>query len=184
MKKEDRLMGTKNRSAAASVGTTNAWLVAAAAVAVTLAVIFLLLPAETHAARATGATVSTAKTGLGRILVNSSGRTLYLFEKDRKRMSACTGQCASFWPPLMTKGKPRATGGAKASLLGTTKRADGRLQVTYNHHPLYTFAEDTKKGQTKGEGMDAFGAKWYALSTAGAKVLKASPPSSGGGYGP
>jgi predicted lipoprotein with Yx(FWY)xxD motif len=147
-------MGTKNRPTAASVGTTSALLVAAAAVAATLAVIFLLRPAETHAARATGATVSTAKTGLGRILVNSSGRTLYLFEKDRKGMSACTGQCASFWPPLMTKGKPRAIGGAKASLLGTTKRANGRLQVTYNHHPVYTFAEDTKKGQTKGEGIE------------------------------
>jgi len=178
-------MGTKNRPTAASVGTASALLVAAAAVAATLAVIFLLRPAETHAARATGATVSTAKTGLGRILVNSSGRTLYLFEKDRKGMSACTGQCASFWPPLMTKGKPRAIGGAKASLLGTTKRPNGRLQVTYNHHPVYTFAEDTKKGQTKGEGMNAFGGMWYVLSTAGAKVVKASPPaSSGGGYGP
>ena len=178
-------MGTQDRPTAASVGTTSAWLVAAAAVAATLAVIFLLLPAETNAARATGATVSTAKTGLGRILVNSSGRTLYLFEKDRKGMSACSGQCASFWPSLMTKGKPRAIGGAKASLLGTTKRPNGRLQVTYNHHPVYKFAEDTKKGQTKGEGMNAFGAMWYALSTAGAKVVKASPPaSSGGGYGP
>jgi predicted lipoprotein with Yx(FWY)xxD motif len=179
-------METKNRPTAASVGTTGVLLIAAAAVAATLAVFFLLRPAGTQAARnATGATVSTAKTGLGRILVNSSGRTLYLFEKDRKGMSACSGQCASFWPPLMTKGKARAIGGAKASLLGTTKRANGRLQVTYNHHPLYTFAEDTKKGQTKGEGMDAFGAEWYALSTAGAKVVKASPPpSSGGGYGP
>jgi predicted lipoprotein with Yx(FWY)xxD motif len=179
-------MGTNNRSAATSIRTTNAWFVAAAALAGTLAAIFLLQPADTHAARAAGATVSTAKTGLGRILVNSSGRTLYLFGKDRKGMSACTGQCVSFWPPLITKGKPRATGGAKAALLGTTKRADGRLQVTYNHHPLYTFAEDTTKGQTKGEGMDAFGAKWYAISTAGAKVVKASPspPSSGGGYGP
>lgn len=179
-------METKNRSAAASVDTTNAWLVAAVVIAATVGMIFLLRPAQTHAARATGATVSTAKTGLGRILVNSSGRTLYLFEKDRKGMSACTGQCASFWPPLITKGKPRATGGLKASLLGTTKRADGRLQVTYNHHPLYTFTEDTKKGQTKGEGMNVFGARWYVLSTRGVKVVKASPspPSSGGGYGP
>ena len=88
-------MGTQERPTAESGGTTSAGLVAAAAVAATLAVIFLLLPAETHAARATGATVSTAKTGLGRILVNSSGRTLYLFEKDRKGMSTCSGQCAS-----------------------------------------------------------------------------------------
>jgi predicted lipoprotein with Yx(FWY)xxD motif len=161
-------------------------IVAAAAVAALAAASLALATPTTHAAQAKGAVVSTAKTSLGRILVNSSGRTLYLFEKDRKGMSACTGQCVSFWPPLITKGKPRATGGVKASLLGTTKRADGRLQVTYNHHPLYRFVEDTKKGQTKGEGMDAFGAKWYAISTAGAKVVKASPspPSSGGGYGP
>jgi predicted lipoprotein with Yx(FWY)xxD motif len=175
-------MGTKDRPTAASVGATSAWLVLAAAIAASLAVFVLLRPAESHAARSTGATVSTAKTGLGRILVNSSGRTLYLFAKDRNGMSACTGQCASFWPPLMTNGKPRRTGGAEASLLGTTKRANGRLQVTYNHHPLYTFAEDTKKGQTRGEGLNKFGAKWYAVSTAGNKVVKASAPSSGGGY--
>src|SRR6266508_3311760 len=178
-------METKNRCTAASVGTTSALLVAAAAVAATLAVFFLLRPAGTHAARATGATVSTAKTGLGRILVNSSGRTLYLFEKDRKGMSACSGQCASFWPPLMTKGKPRAIGGVKASLLGTTKRASGRLQATYNHHPLYTVVQDTSKGQTNGEGINAFGAEWDALSPAGAKVEKTSSTSTPapGGYG-
>jgi predicted lipoprotein with Yx(FWY)xxD motif len=96
-------METENRTTAASVGTS-ALLVAAAAVAATLAVFLLLRPAGTHAARATGATVSTAKTGLGRILVNSSGRPLYLFGNDRKGMSACSGQCASFWPPMMTTG--------------------------------------------------------------------------------
>ena len=88
--------------------------------------------------------------------------------------------CASFWPPLITTGKPRAGTGAKASLLGTTKRADGRVQVTYNHHPLYTFKKDTKKGQTNGEGLSAFGATWYAVSPAGARVVKSS--GGGGGY--
>jgi hypothetical protein len=78
----------------------------------------------------------------------------------------------TFWPPLIANGKPRVAGGAKASLIGTTKRADGRLQVTYNHHPLYTFANDKQKGQTNGEGFNAFGAKWYAVSPAGAKVLR------------
>ena len=66
--------------------------------------------------------------------------------------------------------KAGRSGGAKASLLGTTKRADGRLQVTYNHHPLYTFVKDTRKGQTNGEEINAFGAEWYALSPAGTKV--------------
>jgi predicted lipoprotein with Yx(FWY)xxD motif len=126
--------------------------------------------------------VSTASTKYGRILVDSRGRTLYLFEKDRNGKSACAGKCATFWPPLITTGKPRVAAGAKASLVGTTKRADGRLQVTYNHHPLYTFVKDTKKGQTNGQNVDAFGAEWYVISPAGAKVEKAAS-SSGGGYG-
>ena len=136
----------------------------------------------------TGAKVAVAKTGLGSVLVDGRGRTLYLFAKDRNGKSACAGQCAGFWPPLITSGKPAAIGGAKASLLGTTRRADGRLQVTYNHHPLYTFVKDTRKGQTNGEEFDAFGAEWYAVSAAGAKVEKNGastgyPTPSGGGYG-
>jgi predicted lipoprotein with Yx(FWY)xxD motif len=171
----------KHRPGAASEALASPRLVAvAAAVALLAAIIFLLHPPQSHAARASGAVVSTAKTSLGTILVNSSGRTLYLFGKDKNGKSACTGKCAAFWPPLIAKGKPRVAGGAKASLIGTIKRADGRLQVTYNHHPLYMFANDTKKGQTNGEEVDAFGAEWYAVSPAGAKVEK---PSSGGGYG-
>ena len=155
---------------------------AAAAVAALAAASFALNPPATHAAQAKGAVVSTAKTSLGRIIVNSSGRTLYLFEKDRNGKSACSGQCAVFWPPLITSGKPGVTGGARASLIGTTKRADGRLQVTYNHHPLYTFVKDKKAGQTNGEGVNALGAVWDAMSPAGAKVEKPSDPPAGG-YG-
>ena len=143
----------------------------------------LVRPAPGNAARAaTQPTVSTSSTSLGRTLVNSRGRTLYLFEKDRNGKSACTGECATNWPPLITTGKPRTGAGARASLIGTTKRADGRMQVTYNHHPLYTFVQDTKSGQTNGENLDAFGAKWYAVSPAGAAVQKATAPASGG-YG-
>jgi predicted lipoprotein with Yx(FWY)xxD motif len=137
------------------------------------AVFFLLHPATGSAGYATPTAttvVSTSSSSLGRILVNSSGRTLYLFGKDKRGKSACVGQCATFWPPLIAKGKPHAMGGAKASLLGTTKRSDGRMQVTYNHHPLYTFVKDKKKGQTNGEGLNAFGAEWYAVSPAGSKV--------------
>jgi predicted lipoprotein with Yx(FWY)xxD motif len=136
--------------------------------------------ASEAAPASTGSIVSSASSKYGRILVDAHGRTLYLFEKDRNGKSACAGQCAAFWPPLITTGKPRATAGARASLLGTTRRADGRLQVTYKRHPLYRFALDTKKGQTKGEGLDKFGAEWYVLSTAGAKV---EGESDGGGYG-
>jgi predicted lipoprotein with Yx(FWY)xxD motif len=146
-------------------------IVAAAALAVLAAAIFLLNPPKLHASASSGTVVSTAKTSLGRILVNSRGHTLYLFRKDRNGNSSCSGQCASFWPPLIASRKPAVGGGAKASLIGTIKRADGRRQVTYNHHPLYTFVKDKSKGQTRGEGLSAFGSKWYAVSAAGAKVL-------------
>jgi predicted lipoprotein with Yx(FWY)xxD motif len=158
-------------------------IVTAAAVAAFAAASLAFHPPATHAAQAKGAVVSTAKTGLGRIIVNANGRTLYLFEKDRNGKSACSGQCAVFWPPLITTGKPSVTGGARASLLGTTRRADGRLQVTYNHHPLYTFVKDKKAGQTSGEGVNAFGAGWDVLSPAGAKIEKPSAPPAGGGGG-
>jgi predicted lipoprotein with Yx(FWY)xxD motif len=117
-----------------------------------------------------GATVATAKTGLGRIIVNGSGRTLYLFEKDRRGMSACSGACAGYWPPLLTHGKPLATGGAKQSLLGTIKRSNGARQVTYAGHPVYTYVLDTKRGQTSGEGSTLFGAGWDALTPSGKKI--------------
>ena len=118
------------------------------------------------------ATVAVSGSELGRVLVDGRGRTLYLFERDKHGKSVCTGPCATAWPPLIASGKPHAAAGARASLLGTTKRADGRLQVTYNHHPLYTFIKDTRKGQTNGENLNAFGAEWYAVSSAGAKVEK------------
>ena len=127
---------------------------------------------------AASAKVGAASSGLGRVLVDGRGRTLYLFARDKHGKSACSGKCAGFWPPLITSGKPLATAGAKTSLLGTTRRPDGRLQVTYNHHPLYTFVNDTRKGQTNGEEVDAFGAEWYVVSTAGTKIEKRAVTSS------
>lgn len=149
------------------------------------------LNSASASSRATSAAarVAVANSALGRILVDGRGRTLYLFAKDTRGKSACAGQCAGFWPPLIASGKPLATAGAKASLLGTTKRPDGRLQVTYNHHPLYTFVKDVRKGLTNGEELDVFGAEWYALSPGGARVAKKTAPSSNtggpttGGYG-
>jgi predicted lipoprotein with Yx(FWY)xxD motif len=114
------------------------------------------------------AIVKTATSSLGRIVVDGQSHTLYLFEKDKRGKSACSGACADNWPPLPTKGAPKAGTGAKSSLLGTTKRADGTTQVTYNKHPLYTFVADKgKHGSTKGEGIDAFGAKWYVVAAKG-----------------
>ena len=114
--------------------------------------------------------VGVANLPLGRIVVDNIGRTLYLFEQDKNRRSACYGQCAKYWPPLLTAGKPSARAGAKQLLLGTTRRTNGSEQVTYAGHPLYRFAADTKPGQTKGEGSQAFGAGWDVLSPAGRKV--------------
>lgn len=140
------------------------------------AVGFLAATAGARNAARTNATVAVRKTGLGSVLVNSRGRTLYLFRKDPRGKSACTGQCATFWPPLLAHGTPTAGANVSRAMLGTTRRAGGALQVTYNGHPLYRFALDKQAGQTKGEGQLAFGAKWYAVSARGTAVIKAASP--------
>jgi len=101
------------------------------------------------------------------ILVDSKGFTLYDFHKDKGTTSACYGPCEKGWPPLTTGGAPKAMSGAEASKLGTTERKDGTMQVTYAGHPLYTFVEDTKPGEAKGNDVSAFGAQWYALKSSG-----------------
>ena len=100
---------------------------------------------------------------LGKVIVDSKGMTLYDFHKDKGTTSACYGECAVAWPPLLTSGEPKASGGAQGSLLGTTKRKDGTVQVTYNGHPVYGFVEDKKPGETNGNDFKGFGAQWYAL---------------------
>jgi predicted lipoprotein with Yx(FWY)xxD motif len=104
---------------------------------------------------------------LGRILVDGRGRTLYLFLADMGKTSTCYAVCAQYWPPVLTKGTPLAVSGASASLLGTTKRKDGRLEVTYAGHPLYYFISDMKAGDTTGQGVNGFGALWYVVSPSG-----------------
>jgi predicted lipoprotein with Yx(FWY)xxD motif len=126
------------------------------------------------------ATVGVGKTGLGTILINSGGRTLYLFKADVGTKSACSGACATAWPPLLANGKPTASGGAKVSLLGTTARSDGTRQVTYNGHPLYLFIKDRQPGQTNGQGVTAFGAAWFALTSSGNQASTPVSSSSGG----
>jgi predicted lipoprotein with Yx(FWY)xxD motif len=122
----------------------------------------------------TPATVGIANVGLGKILVNSQGRTLYLFKHDSSTTSTCFGACAVNWPPLRASGKPTLGSGANASLAGTTKRSDGKPQVTYNGHPLYLFSGDNKAGDTNGEGINAFGGLWYAVSPAGNQITGGS----------
>lgn len=138
----------------------------------TIVVALALLGASVATAKSTArpASVATGVTGLGRIVVDDHGRSLYLFEKDEHGRSACSGVCATYWPPLLTTGKPVAVKGAKASLLGSIRRSDGRSQVTYAGHPLYLFSGDTRRGQINGEDLQDFGAGWYVLTPAGKKI--------------
>jgi predicted lipoprotein with Yx(FWY)xxD motif len=121
---------------------------------------------------------------LGNVLVDSQGNTLYLFQADQGTKSSCTGACAVAWPPLRASGKSVAGNGISASKLGTTPRSDGKPQVTYNGHPLYTFAQDQNPGDATGQGVNAFGGLWYTVSPAGtADTASASSSSGSGGSG-
>jgi predicted lipoprotein with Yx(FWY)xxD motif len=136
--------------------------------------------AKQEATKAKPATVRVAKTNLGKILVNSKGRTLYLFQADSGTTSACADACAAAWPPL-TSATPKVGKGAKASLASTATRSDGKPQVIYNGHPLYTFSGDKKAGNTNGQAVNAFGGLWYVLSPTGTQIT--STPSTSGGSG-
>ena len=132
------------------------------------------------------ATVSATSTSLGMVLVDGSGRTLYLFEKDQPDRSACAGACAAAWPVDQSSGTPKAGSGVTASMLGTIKRSDNTTQVTYNKHPLYYFSGDSGAGQHNGQGVDAFGAKWFVVGPAGGAVsggATATTAANGSGYG-
>jgi predicted lipoprotein with Yx(FWY)xxD motif len=120
--------------------------------------------------KSSSGTVDVASASMGKILVGPNGRTLYLFEKDKGPKSECTGDCLAEWPPLTVSGKPTAGSGVTGSKLGTSKLSDGKTIVTYNGHPLYYYAADTKAGETTGQGLDRYGAEWYVLSPAGNKV--------------
>jgi predicted lipoprotein with Yx(FWY)xxD motif len=143
---------------------------AALAVALTMAGTAAAGSAGPSATAASTAKVEVVTTKLGKVLADGRGHTLYLFAKDKHSKSACSGACAQAWPPLTTTAKPKAGAGVSASKLGTTRRAGGVKQATYNGHPLYLFVNDTKARQTNGQGIVAFGGKWSAVSTAGRAV--------------
>jgi predicted lipoprotein with Yx(FWY)xxD motif len=121
-------------------------------------------------AAAKGVAIGTATGKDGTYLTGAGGRTLYLWVADSGGMSSCSGACAKAWPPLTTNGKPIAGSGVHAADIGTIKRSDGSTQVTYKGHPLYYFIEDKGKGSITGQGSDAFGAKWWLVSPAGAAI--------------
>jgi predicted lipoprotein with Yx(FWY)xxD motif len=152
---------------------------------------------SSSSASASGGTViETASSAAGMFLTNGSGRAVYLWVKDTGDTSNCSGACAGAWPPVTTTGSATASGGAKASDLGTITRSDGTKQVTYDGHPLYYFSGDSGPGTASGQGSDGFGAKWWLVAptgsdvtasvssfTAGASAPTSAPASSSAGGG-
>lgn len=119
--------------------------------------------------RPPGITITTTPSQFGEILFDADRRAIYLFDKEQRAESECYGECAKAWPPVLTKGKPRARGGAKAGLLGTTKRDDGTLQVTYAGHPLYYYVDDPR-GEVLCHNVLEFGGLWLVLQPSGEPV--------------
>lgn len=145
-----------------------------------------------HGAHGTsGPSLKVAKVAaVGTVLVDSGGQTLYAFSKDHQGKSQCDGSCAKAWPPLVVAREPVAGKGVDKSLLGTIRRAGHKLQVTYGHWPLYTFAGDTGPGEAHGQGLTAFGGKWSTIGTDGSAFTSSTgsghsttTTTSGGGYG-
>ena len=118
-----------------------------------------------------GSQVATAQTALGEVLVSGEGMTLYLFEVDQGTESSCYDECAQTWPPLLTDGEPQAQGTANPSLLSTTTREDGSIQLTYGGHPLYLYAQDSDPGDTNGQGVEGI---WWVVSPGGEAVTEAA----------
>ena len=155
---------------------------AASAVLLVLAATAAIAAMTASASVAAKTQVNVRTTSLGKILVTAQGRTLYLFAPDKNGKSTCYGSCASYWPPLFVSGKATAGTGVKASLLGVTVRKDGKHQVTYTGHPLYTYVGDKAAGKTSGEGLNLSGGLWWVVSPAG-KAVKNTTSSGGGGGG-
>jgi predicted lipoprotein with Yx(FWY)xxD motif len=122
-----------------------------------------------------GGPVVSAKTlsGLGTVLVDPEGKTLYMFAPDKKSKVTCTGSCAAVWPPLKVEAgeKAEASGGVKAGLLGTDPDPEGGEVVTYAGWPLYTYVADTGPGSANGQGVNLNGGYWYVITPAG-KIVK------------
>jgi predicted lipoprotein with Yx(FWY)xxD motif len=124
------------------------------------------------AAKGGAARIATASHGVGTMLVDARGRSVYLWKADTGKKSMCSGACAQSWPAVTTKGAPKAGGAVKASLLGTSRRSDGTTQVTYAGHPLYTFAGDSAAGQLNGQGSNGFGAVWLVVAPNGKAITR------------
>jgi predicted lipoprotein with Yx(FWY)xxD motif len=125
-------------------------------------------------------TLAVRTTNLGKVIVDSKGRTLYAFGHDRKNVSRCSGACATNWPPATAPSKRTVGAGVSKSKLKAITRSDGSKQLSYNGHPLYRFIGDHKKGDVNGQGINAFGGIWNVVAPSG-NVITASAGSSSGG---
>ena len=135
-------------------------------------------PSSASGAAGSGAALKTATINGVSVVTNAQGFTLYLFAPDTATASKCTGACAQIWPPVTG---PAAAGQGVTGTLGTITRSDGSKQVTYNGHPLYTYAADTAAGQAKGNGINVDGGVWHEVTASGQAAPAAT--SGGGGYG-
>jgi predicted lipoprotein with Yx(FWY)xxD motif len=134
-------------------------------------------PSKAAAMASSGAALAVRSTSLGTILTNARGFTLYAFEADKGTTSACSGACATAWPPVTASGTaPQVGAGVTRSLVGQITRVDGTRQLTYAGHPLYAFVGDTAAGSTNGQGKTAFGARWDVLTATGHEVTMPAHP--------
>jgi predicted lipoprotein with Yx(FWY)xxD motif len=127
------------------------------------------MTADGAAAKTTGRTVKVVRSQFGSILGDGRGQAFYLFDKEKTRKSECYRACARAWPPVLTKGRPKAGKGARKSLIGTTRRRDGSLQVTYRGRPLYYYVHDAP-GRVLCHNVDEFGGLWLVLRASGKAV--------------
>ncbi len=158
-----------------------------------VAVIIALSSGSTTNAQPTaapGSAISLHHTALGRTLVDANGRTLYLFQGDRRNVSKLSPAGQAVWPPFTATVKPRALGGAVATRISAIKKVNGSAQIAYNGHPLYYYVGDHQRGQTLGQGLNQFGARWYALGPSGSALTSvpsspstATPTARGSSYG-
>ena len=131
----------------------------------------LLAAAPAAMSRESAAPTLTVKSSAyGRVLFDGRGYVLYAFTRDRNGRSACYGACAKAWPVYYAKGTLRAGTGVKRSLLGTTKRRDGRRQITYAGRPLYYYVGDTRAGQIRCQNVVEFGGTWLIVRPSGRLV--------------
>ena len=114
----------------------------------------------------TGTVIKAAKSQFGMMLFDGTGQAIYLFDKEQTTKPECYGACAEAWPPVLTEGTPSAKNGTRQNLLGTTKRTDGKIQVTYGGHPLYSYAHEAKN-EVKCHNIQGFGGLWLVVTPAG-----------------